>query len=51
VLIVDDDVRNIYSLYTVLERQGMQIVIANDGKEALEKLKKRKTWTLCSWIP
>jgi CheY-like chemotaxis protein len=38
VLIVDDDVRNIYSLYTVLERQGMQIVIANDGKEALQKL-------------
>lgn len=38
VLIVDDDVRNIYSLYTVLERQGMQIAIANDGKEALQKL-------------
>jgi CheY-like chemotaxis protein/signal transduction histidine kinase len=42
VLIVDDDVRNIYSLYTVLERQGMQIVIANDGKEALEKLQEEK---------
>jgi CheY-like chemotaxis protein len=42
VLIVDDDVRNIYSLYTVLERQGMQITIANDGKEALEKLKEEK---------
>lgn len=42
VLIVDDDVRNIYSLYTVLERQGMQIVIANDGKEALQKLQEEK---------
>jgi hypothetical protein len=42
VLIVDDDVRNIYSLYTVLERQGMQITIANDGKEALQKLQEEK---------
>jgi CheY-like chemotaxis protein len=39
VLIVDDDVRNIYSLYNALENQGMNIVVANDGKEALQKLK------------
>jgi CheY-like chemotaxis protein/signal transduction histidine kinase/HAMP domain-containing protein len=38
VLIVDDDVRNIYSLYNALENQGMNIVVANDGKEALQKL-------------
>jgi CheY-like chemotaxis protein/nitrogen-specific signal transduction histidine kinase len=39
VLVVDDDVRNIYSLYNALENQGMNIVVASDGKEALQKLK------------
>ncbi|MFW5831574.1 MAG: response regulator, partial [Prolixibacteraceae bacterium] len=39
VLLVDDDVRNIYSLYSVLEKEGMKIIVANDGKEAIEKLK------------
>ena len=39
VLLVDDDVRNIYSLYSVLEKEGMEIIVANDGKEAIEKLK------------
>lgn len=38
VLVVDDDVRNIYSLYSLLEMHGMNIVTAGDGKEALEKL-------------
>jgi CheY-like chemotaxis protein/signal transduction histidine kinase/methyl-accepting chemotaxis protein len=38
VLVVDDDMRNIYSLYNALEYQGMDIVVANDGKEALQKL-------------
>jgi CheY-like chemotaxis protein len=42
VLIVDDDVRNVYSLYSVLENQNMQILIANDGKEALEKMENEK---------
>jgi CheY-like chemotaxis protein/signal transduction histidine kinase/HAMP domain-containing protein/CHASE3 domain sensor protein len=37
-LIVDDDVRNIYSLVNVFEEQDMDIVVANDGKEALRKL-------------
>jgi CheY-like chemotaxis protein len=39
VLLVDDDVRNIYSLYSFLEKEGMKITVANDGKEAIEKLK------------
>ncbi len=38
VLLVDDDVRNVYSLSNLLELQGMQIVEAYDGKEALQKL-------------
>jgi signal transduction histidine kinase/CheY-like chemotaxis protein/CHASE3 domain sensor protein len=38
VLVVDDDVRNIFSLTRSLEGAGMQIVTAVDGKEAMEKL-------------
>ncbi len=39
VLIVDDDVRNIFSLSKALESLKMNIVTAVDGKEALVKLK------------
>ncbi|TPE44230.1 response regulator [Pontibacter mangrovi] len=38
VLVVDDDVRNIYSLSSLLELHGMEVVAAYDGKEALDKL-------------
>ncbi len=34
-LIVDDDMRNIFALTTVLERQGMVIVPAETGREAI----------------
>lgn len=39
VLIVDDDVRNIFSLTKALERVEMNIVAAIDGKEAIEKMR------------
>lgn len=39
VLIADDDVRNIFSLTKALEIQGMKIIPAMDGKEALKILK------------
>jgi CheY-like chemotaxis protein/signal transduction histidine kinase/HAMP domain-containing protein len=39
VMIVDDDVRNIFSLTSVLESQGMNVVFAENGKDALERLK------------
>ncbi len=39
VLVVDDDVRNIFSLSKALESIKMNVVTAVDGKEALEKLK------------
>ena len=39
VLIVDDDMRNIYSLFNVLEMQSMDVITANNGREALEMLK------------
>jgi HAMP domain-containing protein/CheY-like chemotaxis protein/signal transduction histidine kinase len=38
VLIVDDDVRNIFSLTSVLERHGMTVIFAENGREALEQL-------------
>jgi CheY-like chemotaxis protein/signal transduction histidine kinase/HAMP domain-containing protein len=38
ILVVDDDVRNIYSLSSLLELHGMQVIAAYDGKEALQKL-------------
>uniref|UniRef100_UPI000E5A597E HAMP domain-containing protein n=1 Tax=Caldimonas tepidiphila TaxID=2315841 RepID=UPI000E5A597E len=34
-LIVDDDMRNIFALATVLDDQGMQIVSADNGREAI----------------
>ncbi len=38
VLVVDDDVRNIFALSSVLERRGMEVVTAGTGHEALEIL-------------
>jgi CheY-like chemotaxis protein len=36
VLIVDDDVRNIFALNSVLERRGMRVVSATNGTDAVE---------------
>ena len=38
VLVVDDDVRNIFALSSVLERRGMQVLTANTGREAIALL-------------
>jgi CheY-like chemotaxis protein/nitrogen-specific signal transduction histidine kinase len=38
VLIVDDDVRNIFALSSVLERRGMAVLTAGTGREAIETL-------------
>lgn len=38
VLLVDDDMRNIYALSNVLEAHGMRIITAINGKDALDKL-------------
>jgi CheY-like chemotaxis protein len=38
VLIVDDDVRNIFALTSVLERYQMQILYAENGKDGIEVL-------------
>ncbi len=39
VLIVDDDVRNIFALTAVLENHGMNVIFAENGNAALETLK------------
>jgi CheY-like chemotaxis protein len=38
VLVVDDDVRNIFALSSVLERRGMTVLTAGTGNEAIEIL-------------
>jgi CheY-like chemotaxis protein len=38
ILIVEDDVRNVYSLSSVLEPRGAKIAIARNGREAIEAL-------------
>ncbi len=38
VLLVDDDMRNIYSLSNVLEEEGVHCIVAENGKAALNEL-------------
>ena len=35
VLVVDDDVRNIFALSSLLERRGMSVLVATNGQEAI----------------
>jgi CheY-like chemotaxis protein/HAMP domain-containing protein len=39
VLIVDDDVRNIFSLTSLLEAQGMQVLFVENGSDAIDTLR------------
>jgi CheY-like chemotaxis protein len=40
VLVVDDDVRNIFALSSVLERHGMDVVTAGNGQEAVQQVER-----------
>ncbi|GAB5564219.1 MAG: hypothetical protein Wins2KO_12820 [Winogradskyella sp.] len=42
VLMVDDDMRNIYALQTILEDQGIETVVATNGFEAIEAMQDHK---------
>lgn len=42
VLLVDDDMRNLFALSKVLDEKGMRIIEAENGKVAIEKLKAEK---------
>jgi CheY-like chemotaxis protein len=41
VLVVDDDVRNIFALSTLLETHGMEVTSATNGRDAIDILQKR----------
>lgn len=41
VLLVEDDIRNVYALTSVLEKQGVEVSVARNGKEALHTLHKK----------
>jgi CheY-like chemotaxis protein len=38
ILLVDDDMRNIFALSSVLEEKGLNVLVAEHGKEGLEML-------------
>ena len=38
ILVVDDDVRNIFALTSALEQKGAVVAVARNGREALDKL-------------
>ncbi len=40
VLLVDDDIRNVFALTSALEQHGMQVLHAESGKEGIELLKR-----------
>jgi CheY-like chemotaxis protein len=42
ILIVEDDVRNVFALTSILEPRGAQVQIARNGREALEALERSK---------
>jgi CheY-like chemotaxis protein len=42
VLIVDDDIRNIFALTTVMERYSMQVLSAENGRDGIELLNQHK---------
>jgi signal transduction histidine kinase/CheY-like chemotaxis protein/CHASE3 domain sensor protein len=42
ILLADDDMRNVFSLSALLAEQGMEVITAADGMEALERLEEHK---------
>ena len=41
ILVVDDDIRNVYSLTIALEKEGIDVLTANNGEEALQLMESR----------
>jgi CheY-like chemotaxis protein/signal transduction histidine kinase/HAMP domain-containing protein len=46
ILIVDDDIRNVFALSSVLESYKMNITFAENGREAIEQLEKEPVFDL-----
>lgn len=40
VLVVDDDIRNVFALMNILEKEGVEVIAAHDGEEGLAELSK-----------
>ncbi|MBV8710750.1 MAG: response regulator, partial [Solirubrobacterales bacterium] len=38
VLVIDDDIRNVFALTSTLEQRGMKVVFAENGREGIERL-------------
>jgi signal transduction histidine kinase/CheY-like chemotaxis protein len=38
VLVIDDDIRNVFALASTLEQRGMKVVFAENGREGIERL-------------
>ncbi len=51
VLIVDDDVRNVFALATMLEEKNMEVIAGNNGYEALKLLEKHSDVAIIPAIP
>ena len=48
VLVVDDDVRNIFALNSLLESHDMEVISATNGQEAIELVERHAmTWRSC----
>ncbi|MBK1813033.1 response regulator [Clostridium sp. YIM B02505] len=42
ILIVDDDMRNVFALSNILENNGLKVVVGRNGKEAMERFDQHK---------
>lgn len=42
ILLVDDDMRNVFAMSKMLKKQGMDVIVADNGKTALEQLDKEE---------
>jgi CheY-like chemotaxis protein len=38
VLVIDDDIRNVFALASTLEQRGMKVVFAENGRQGIERL-------------
>lgn len=46
ILLVDDDLRNVFALTAALEQKGAEVEMAQNGEEALQKLKKHSNYNI-----
>ena len=46
ILMVDDDVRNVFALVNVLEEKGMEVIVGQTGKQALKLLEEHPDFDL-----